>query len=191
MDATRLARSLQEGPQEAAIGRMSQRDQVVSNSGGLFSAQSGESRPPKPPEAEEDWFNPKPLSANPLRFVGEGEASGPREEKSPEGELGGPGRIGPLGVLGFVPAQSAGAPQMVRAGMMPRPRSSVAPALIGLLSDQRWAGGGGATMLGELLAEALDSAAAERFLRLAEERLGSWGRTMDEGSKVKSQNKLF
>ncbi|CAJ1400380.1 unnamed protein product [Effrenium voratum] len=143
---------------------------------GLFSAQSGESRPPKPPEAEEDWFNPKPLSANPLRFVGEGEASGPRGEKSPEGELGGPGRIGPLGVLGFVPAQSAGAPQMVRAGMMPRPRSSVAPALIGLLSDQRWAGGGGATMLGELLAEALDSAAAERFLRLAEERLGSWGR---------------
>ena len=32
--------------------------------------------------------------------VGEGEASGPRGEKSPEGELGGPGRIGPLGVLG-------------------------------------------------------------------------------------------
>eukprot|EP00439_Symbiodinium_sp_Y106_P004762 s599_g1.t1 len=36
---------------------------------GLFSAQMGESRPPRPCDEEEDWMNPKPLAANPLRFA--------------------------------------------------------------------------------------------------------------------------
>ncbi|CAK9028635.1 unnamed protein product [Durusdinium trenchii] len=139
---------------------------------GLFSAQSGESRPPRSAEDEE-----LPLAANPLRFVSEG---GAVERISSN-----------LRGLGFVSAQSSagcgasmanGSPAGSSTGNMmhfqrataPRPSvASVAPALFGLMADERWQNrSGGAAMLGELLAEALDPSAAERFLRLVDERLG-------------------
>eukprot|EP00913_Durusdinium_trenchii_P032365 g30305.t1 len=182
---------------------------------GLFSAQSGESRPPRSAEDEERWrsrgvvmvvgaqdgdgqsnntpnthhltktppsldavkrfaLQELPLAANPLRFVSEG---GAVERISSN-----------LRGLGFVSAQSSaasmanGSPAGSSTGNMmhfqrataPRPSvASVAPALFGLMADERWQNrSGGAAMLGELLAEALDPSAAERFLRLVDERLG-------------------
>ncbi|CAK9116595.1 unnamed protein product [Durusdinium trenchii] len=126
----------------------------VSFGGGLFSAQSGESRPPRSAEDEE-----LPLAANPLRFVSEG---GAVERISSN-----------LRGLGFVSAQSSagcgasmanGSPAGSSTGNMmhfqrataPRPSvASVAPALFGLMADERWQNrSGGAAMLGELLAEA-------------------------------------
>eukprot|EP00435_Cladocopium_sp_Y103_P013630 s1245_g3.t1 len=148
---------------------------------GLFSAQSGESRPARPATELEDYFNPKPLAANPVRFVSEGGETTETKEDSISSDLRG---------LGFVNAQSAAggygkllptgavAPQFRRASEANRSRPSVAqvaPALFGLLADQRWQSGGaanGAAVLGQLLEEALDPSSAERFLRLVDERLG-------------------
>lgn len=149
---------------------------------GLFSAQSGESRPVRPATELEDYFNPKPLAANPVRFVSEGGETTETKEDSISSDLRG---------LGFVNAQSAAggsgkvlptgavAPHFRRASeALPRSRPSVAqvaPALFGLLADQRWQSGGasnGAFLLGQLLEEALDPSSAERFLQLVDERLG-------------------
>ncbi|CAE7868106.1 unnamed protein product, partial [Symbiodinium microadriaticum] len=138
---------------------------------GLYSAQMGESRPPRPADEEEDWMNPKPLAANPLRFVSEGTpVEKPPAVSSPK-------------IPGFVPARNSGngmpgwvAPRQPPTRARPRPSiSAVAPALLGLLSDQQWqtrSGNSGAAVLGELLAEALQGEAGDRFLRLVDERLG-------------------
>ncbi|CAE6969019.1 unnamed protein product [Symbiodinium natans] len=138
---------------------------------GLFSAQLGEARPPKSADEEEDWMNPKPLAANPLRFVSEG--SQPASSEPPSGSK--------PRIPGFVPARNfsngtAGRAEPRRLLERPRPSvSAVAPALLGLLADQQWqsrSGTSGADLLGELLAEALQGEAGDRFLRLVDERLG-------------------
>eukprot|EP00931_Biecheleriopsis_adriatica_P050360 TRINITY_DN2914_c0_g3_i1.p1 TRINITY_DN2914_c0_g3~~TRINITY_DN2914_c0_g3_i1.p1 ORF type:complete len:2335 (+),score=602.05 TRINITY_DN2914_c0_g3_i1:435-7007(+) len=137
---------------------------------GLFSAEAGEVRPKKAPEDPEDWYNPKPLSSSPIAFVTEGGAPAPAREESGTGGAG----------LGFVPASSSSSGSRALApGVLPRPArpsvAAVAPAVLGLLTDQRMrerGGSGVAGVIGQLLAEALSGEAGERFLRLVDERLG-------------------
>lgn len=133
---------------------------------GLFSAESGEVRPKKTYESEVDWYNPPPLADNPVRFVTEDGTEVPRAGTSP-------GAPTPASA-----SQSQGNTSQRPSATPARPSvATVAPALLGLLTDKRWQSGSGsshlgANVIGELLVEALSGEAGERFLRLVDERLG-------------------